>query len=196
MRSYSYFDVGYEPSMAVCEEAQIKKMDDEGYYWDNTTNSELISPHYNVGRQNYSIKQPLSSYYMSTQQVRGKSYSLPGAFDAMGRPYQQYQHNTTKLANPGHIDFSGYSMSVKAKASKSTGEMNPPPTPGQQLSAKSRKKSKHNISHEAERHVCAECGVVESPEWRKGPQGRKTLCNACGLRWAKRTRKEDTKKKR
>jgi ribosomal protein L37E len=133
---------------------------------------------------------------MNAQQIRGKSYSLPGAFDAMGRPYQQYQHNTTKLANPGHIDFSGYSMSVKNKP-KNLSDMNPPPmAPVQQLSAKSRKKSKHNLSHEAERHVCAECGVVESPEWRKGPKGPKTLCNACGLRWAKRTRKEDTKKRR
>ncbi|KAI8453592.1 hypothetical protein BY996DRAFT_6414521 [Phakopsora pachyrhizi] len=36
--------------------------------------------------------------------------------------------------------------------------------------------------------VCKECGVTDSPEWRKGPMGRKTLCNACGLRWAKRSK--------
>ncbi len=34
--------------------------------------------------------------------------------------------------------------------------------------------------------VCTECGTNESPEWRKGPTGAKTLCNACGLRYAKR----------
>ena len=28
------------------------------------------------------------------------------------------------------------------------------------------------------------------PEWRKGPRGPKTLCNACGLRWAKKEKKE------
>lgn len=38
-------------------------------------------------------------------------------------------------------------------------------------------------------HVCTDCGTVDSPEWRRGPQGPKTLCNACGLRFAKRTRK-------
>ncbi|KAJ1647330.1 hypothetical protein IWQ61_010105, partial [Dispira simplex] len=27
--------------------------------------------------------------------------------------------------------------------------------------------------------VCTDCGTVESPEWRRGPQGPKTLCNAC-----------------
>lgn len=44
-------------------------------------------------------------------------------------------------------------------------------------------------------HMCAECHAVESPEWRKGPKGPKTLCNACGLRWAKRSRKESQKNK-
>lgn len=33
---------------------------------------------------------------------------------------------------------------------------------------------------------CLECGTTKSPEWRKGPLGPKTLCNRCGLRWAKR----------
>ncbi|SPO01931.1 related to Cutinase gene palindrome-binding protein [Cephalotrichum gorgonifer] len=41
----------------------------------------------------------------------------------------------------------------------------------------------------AEENICTDCGTLESPEWRKGPQGPKTLCNACGLRWAKRERK-------
>ncbi|KAJ7286325.1 white collar 2 type of transcription factor, partial [Mycena rebaudengoi] len=40
----------------------------------------------------------------------------------------------------------------------------------------------------AEQHVCITCGRTDSPEWRKGPLGPKTLCNACGLRWAKQTK--------
>ncbi|BCS27217.1 GATA transcription factor LreB [Aspergillus puulaauensis] len=38
-------------------------------------------------------------------------------------------------------------------------------------------------------YQCADCGTSDSPEWRKGPGGPKTLCNACGLRWAKREKK-------
>lgn len=37
-------------------------------------------------------------------------------------------------------------------------------------------------------HACVECGTQETPEWRRGPQGKKSLCNACGLRYAKRKR--------
>lgn len=39
-------------------------------------------------------------------------------------------------------------------------------------------------------HVCTDCGRVDSPEWRKGPLGPKTLCNACGLRWAKKIKRK------
>ncbi|CCL99268.1 uncharacterized protein FIBRA_01283 [Fibroporia radiculosa] len=39
-----------------------------------------------------------------------------------------------------------------------------------------------------EQYVCVTCGRTDSPEWRKGPLGPKTLCNACGLRWAKKVR--------
>ncbi|ORE07023.1 GATA-domain-containing protein [Rhizopus microsporus var. microsporus] len=48
------------------------------------------------------------------------------------------------------------------------------------------KKSKRK---QLRKYVCNDCGTTTSPEWRKGPDGPKTLCNACGLRWAKRNRK-------
>ncbi len=41
----------------------------------------------------------------------------------------------------------------------------------------------------ADEFVCTDCGTLDSPEWRKGPSGPKTLCNACGLRWAKKEKK-------
>jgi len=37
---------------------------------------------------------------------------------------------------------------------------------------------------------CESCGRAETPEWRRGPAGRRTLCNSCGLHYAKLTRKE------
>ncbi|KAM3428866.1 hypothetical protein MY4824_008571 [Beauveria thailandica] len=48
------------------------------------------------------------------------------------------------------------------------------------------KKKKIKVSEE---YVCTDCGTLDSPEWRKGPSGPKTLCNACGLRWAKKEKK-------
>ncbi|KAF5752451.1 GATA transcription factor 1 [Tripterygium wilfordii] len=30
---------------------------------------------------------------------------------------------------------------------------------------------------------CQHCGAEKTPQWRAGPMGRKTLCNACGVRY-------------
>ncbi|PWN47555.1 hypothetical protein IE53DRAFT_244307 [Violaceomyces palustris] len=37
---------------------------------------------------------------------------------------------------------------------------------------------------------CLGCQAKETPEWRKGPMGPRTLCNACGLLYAKLTRRK------
>ncbi|KAK3829325.1 MAG: hypothetical protein J3Q66DRAFT_274854, partial [Benniella sp.] len=34
---------------------------------------------------------------------------------------------------------------------------------------------------ESENKVCHNCGATESPSWRRCPQGKLLLCNACGL---------------
>ncbi|KAH6983794.1 hypothetical protein EDB80DRAFT_246585 [Ilyonectria destructans] len=36
---------------------------------------------------------------------------------------------------------------------------------------------------------CHSCNRIDTPEWRRGPDGPKTLCNACGLHYAKLERK-------
>ena len=37
--------------------------------------------------------------------------------------------------------------------------------------------------------VCHSCGNIDTPEWRRGPDGARTLCNACGLHFAKLVRR-------
>ena len=41
------------------------------------------------------------------------------------------------------------------------------------------RKKKNKVADE---YVCTDCGTLDSPEWRKGPNGPKTLCNACGCK--------------
>jgi hypothetical protein len=36
---------------------------------------------------------------------------------------------------------------------------------------------------------CRSCNRAETSHWRRGPEGARTLCNACGLHYAKLTRK-------
>ncbi|KAI7905136.1 uncharacterized protein BX663DRAFT_541374 [Cokeromyces recurvatus] len=52
-----------------------------------------------------------------------------------------------------------------------------------QSSSKQGKKQRTNNFNNMK--ICTDCGTTEAPEWRRGPNGPKTLCNACGLRWSK-----------
>ncbi|TCD60553.1 hypothetical protein EIP91_009869 [Steccherinum ochraceum] len=58
-------------------------------------------------------------------------------------------------------------------------------TPGQPKS-KYRKRSRATPPGK-----CHSCNIRETPEWRRGPDGARTLCNACGLHYAKLMRKRD-----
>jgi len=38
--------------------------------------------------------------------------------------------------------------------------------------------------------ACADCGTQFTSQWRVGPYGPSTLCNACGIRYARKLKKE------
>jgi ribosomal protein L37E len=43
--------------------------------------------------------------------------------------------------------------------------------------------------NDEEERICAHCGTSKTPLWRNGPQGPKSLCNACGIRHKKAGRR-------
>lgn len=49
-----------------------------------------------------------------------------------------------------------------------------------------------SIRRDSEKPVttCQQCGATSTPEWRRGPHGLRTLCNACGLFHAKIARRQ------
>lgn len=53
--------------------------------------------------------------------------------------------------------------------------------PGPKISRK-RARSK-NADVEVRRRRCLHCDSEKTPQWRAGPMGPKTLCNACGMRY-------------
>jgi len=46
----------------------------------------------------------------------------------------------------------------------------------------------------SKKRKCEFCGTVETPMWRRGPTGKGTLCNACGVKWSLKFRKRAGKK--
>ncbi|KAL4425566.1 hypothetical protein ABPG75_009582 [Micractinium tetrahymenae] len=43
---------------------------------------------------------------------------------------------------------------------------------------------------------CTKCGAIKTPQWREGPYGAKTLCNACGVKRTRKLRAEQEGAKR
>ncbi|CEJ61882.1 Putative GATA-type sexual development transcription factor NsdD [Penicillium brasilianum] len=67
---------------------------------------------------------------------------------------------------------------------------------GRSLSSLASKQSKiykvpkrRTRGHADEAPRCHSCNRSETPEWRRGPDGARTLCNACGLHYAKVSRR-------
>ncbi|XP_074555581.1 GATA transcription factor 6-like [Curcuma longa] len=61
----------------------------------------------------------------------------------------------------------------------------PPPAKTQKLKKRGRKPNKpatEAVESHGQRR-CAHCGAHKTPQWRAGPLGAKTLCNACGVRF-------------
>lgn len=52
----------------------------------------------------------------------------------------------------------------------------------------SRKKRKRRKGADQLEKDCANCHTRTTPEWRRGPSGKRDLCNSCGLRYAKLVR--------
>ncbi|KAI8641823.1 GATA zinc finger-domain-containing protein [Parasitella parasitica] len=59
----------------------------------------------------------------------------------------------------------------------------------QNSSSQSRPKYRRRNRRNMIGQKCHSCGTTETPEWRRGPDGARTLCNACGLHYSKLLKK-------
>ncbi|PRP81400.1 hypothetical protein PROFUN_11021 [Planoprotostelium fungivorum] len=54
------------------------------------------------------------------------------------------------------------------------------------------RRARAKASPDARTLSCRACGETKTCEWRRGPDGFKSLCNACGIHYAKIVRKEES----
>lgn len=62
------------------------------------------------------------------------------------------------------------------------GEINPFGPEHTEVASTYKKKGQKNRSR-SKTTVCLNCGSMDTPQWRVGPLGPRTLCNACGVRY-------------
>lgn len=81
--------------------------------------------------------------------------------------------------NPGMVIASAHAVAkVENPARTAAGGFNP------------------ELSTSAKELICNHCRSRSSPEWRRGPDGKRTLCNACGIFFSKLLRKYSADKAR
>ncbi|KAG0074790.1 hypothetical protein BGZ92_003196 [Podila epicladia] len=87
-------------------------------------------------------------------------------------PYQPYDHSTYPMP-PGPRAPTGphYALSRGCRVDQDPAEI-----------------TEEETAVNPHQPRCASCNIVKTPEWRKGPLGPRTLCNACGLIWGKMSR--------
>jgi len=64
----------------------------------------------------------------------------------------------------------------------------PPPVITRQKTPSPPRSRNSPTSFGVQERKCTECGVTDTPEWRRGSNG-KTLCNACGIRFRRRNKR-------
>jgi hypothetical protein len=145
--------------------------------------------------------QPQQQQHRPQQQSQPSNDSMPSqqTHQSQGSEQQQQKPNRVQdspalhaarvLSNKGTLTFSdmhttspttdqshGFTSQSSVQMHKSGNAVHSP--------ARTTKKLK-KMRPDGDEYVCTDCGTTDSPEWRRGPRGAKTLCNACGLRFAK-----------
>ncbi|KAG0746110.1 hypothetical protein G6F29_006593 [Rhizopus arrhizus] len=82
--------------------------------------------------------------------------------------------SSSSQTRPFHEDSSKYEMIRQARNLQDNN-----------LRPKYRRRNKRSMVGQR----CHSCNTTETPEWRRGPDGARTLCNACGLHYSKLLRK-------
>ncbi|RDB25524.1 hypothetical protein Hypma_006509 [Hypsizygus marmoreus] len=112
-------------------------------------------------------------------QASSTSYAEPGA--GFNRPISPgYNYSPTAGNTEGASPSSDVVPPTRRRVSPGSAREQPYPTSGRNAGNRPTGVLK-----------CSSCKATSSPEWRKGPSGKKELCNACGLRFARSRAKKE-----
>ncbi|GER35091.1 GATA transcription factor [Striga asiatica] len=134
-----------------------------GFQWESLESLEWLS---------HFVEDSLPDYSLA-----GKFPTPPAGSECLTTPVQTKAR--TKRARTGVrvwpvLSPSSAGPDASPSSSVSTTTSFPPP---------STRRAKSGGGASAGQRRCAHCGVTKTPQWRAGPLGPKTLCNACGVRY-------------
>ncbi|CAG8702950.1 8841_t:CDS:2, partial [Funneliformis caledonium] len=182
---------------------------------------QLNSPPYQGNPSSYQGKNPsyqskTSSYQpiLPSQQLRHiqpcpPQITIAKDQKASQHPQQSYHPRILPATQPSSQQQQSYPSPTNRPAPFLT-QNYPPVLPRQQPSSQSssaanqtrrfsqfsphQRRTSNNNKNTSGVKKCESCHTSSSPEWRRGPTGHKTLCNACGLRYSRTIARENRKR--
>lgn len=106
-----------------------------------------------------------------------------------GSPILQHIGSNSSCENINQGDNNCFERDFTESPPAKSKPLHLPKRPNTQKVSKPRAKL-HKINKE--KIKCKHCESIETPEWRRGPDGSRTLCNACGLFYSKLTKRYGT----
>ncbi|THV03223.1 hypothetical protein K435DRAFT_775111 [Dendrothele bispora CBS 962.96] len=178
--------------------------------------SNSVTPHY-PSYSNWNSQPPTHPTVQSlrTAYWSPTSYESPQGGASLSLGGQSQTHDSYRPISPGYSAYTSASSNAGSGAdhlnedhaspistSPSSADLVPPPrrrvSPGNSREY-NRAENTGSGAREGRGHgnrpsgvlKCSSCKATTSPEWRKGPSGKKELCNACGLRYARSRAKKE-----
>ncbi|OBZ84254.1 Biofilm regulator 1 [Choanephora cucurbitarum] len=110
---------------------------------------------------------------------------LPSIHELDSMTNQAYQ-----MQNTINMKFNSASF-INTTISKQTTLEKPITTTKKRRSEDHKRTKPSKINKQQRNQHCHSCNSTETPEWRRGPLGPRTLCNACGIIWRKLVKKQE-----
>lgn len=116
------------------------------------------------------------------------SHSSPNHFSSMPRG------RDSSSDYPGNFRFRQTPVGPEPDEANWSKTYKPAPTASKidKISNKTTKSGRPGHRSRSTGNMCQSCNATSTPEWRKGPMGPRSLCNACGLLYAKMCRKSES----
>jgi len=149
----------------------------------------------NVKHNNISME-ALDHVGICSRSILQQYFQLLSIYDAGSFTFPVKSEFLNPRSTP-HVSNLSHDIILSPSSSPSPSSSSSPSTTFSSLSSSSvnpRKRNQRGLEIIFDR-VCRSCGTRQSPEWRRGPEGPKTLCNACGLKLYKRIKRDYEKEK-
>lgn len=127
--------------------------------------------------QDSCFKSPVPSKSRTKRNRYGTNFWSLGSSSSSG--HSSSTSTSSSSSGPSNTWFSGAELLEPLSPS----EKPPVPKKHKKRSAESVFSGQLLEEHQQPSRRCSHCGVQKTPQWRAGPMGAKTLCNACGVRY-------------